>query len=90
MWNTVKEVMLYLYKCVNMPRRHLVDLVEGHMVVQQEGEQGHLSLQPGNFLQWMVSLTDLSCCIHFAILEKCTAYIFGVEETQEVCKFLLD
>jgi hypothetical protein len=73
-----------------MSQQHLVDLVEGHMVVQREGEQGHLSLQPGNSLQWMVSLTDLSCCIHFPILEKCTANIFGVEETQEVCKFLLD
>jgi len=49
-----------------------------------EGEQGHLSLGPGDPLQWMVSLTDLSCCIHFAMLEKLTAYIFGVEETQSL------
>ena len=26
-----------------MSQQHLVDLVEGHMVVQWEGEQGHLS-----------------------------------------------
>ena len=67
-----------------------MDLVEGHMVVQQKGEQGHLFLGPGDPLQWMVSLTDLSCCIHFTIFEKCIAYIFGLEETQEICKFLPD
>jgi hypothetical protein len=51
--------MLYLYKCGNiMSRQHLVDLLEGHMVVRWEGEQGHLPLGPGYPCQ---ILTDLSC-----------------------------
>jgi len=62
--------MLYLYKCGNMSSQHLVNLVKGHPVVQWQSEQGHLSSGPGNPLQWTVSLTDLSCRIHFTIFEK--------------------
>jgi len=43
--------MLYLYKCGNMSRQHLVDLVEGHVVVQWESEQGHLTSGPGDPFQ---------------------------------------
>jgi len=44
--------MLYLHKCGNMSRQHLVDLVEGYVAVQRECGQGHLPLGPGDSNGW--------------------------------------